>query len=414
MRFLPCVLAAAFVSGCRCGPPTAVPVTLVIQNELPGAIYVNDTSGKLGVTVKRQVQGQLFGFDDLACECSTCQKTCGCTCPLATPFVFKINPGQSVQRQWDGIVRVAGNSSCDKPCLNLENAPLEETFTLELCYSPQAPTGVFPDGGRLEIPAELQGLTCVQQPFQVSDGKVIIAPKRGTTCSKNADCRGLGELCLEGACTSSCPGNTFPDLTPVAVAFRNRGFFVETKDTNQRTLTGTGTIAAVSFLNRLVLQLARTEGGEMLSAEVNVSLPGSSGPPLKVGATVRVKIVDASESQPGNLGILISDQATGSLLFAADTAFNARTLADADLAPFTLENSAEAVGCRVTACGKRLYFDTRFTGSGFNTTVAPGASSLVTVGPLTYRFVAANNTSTPNATSQCKVTQERAYALWRE
>ncbi len=423
MRHLPsapfklfCVtLASLAFDGCRCSPPTAVPVKLVVQNDTNAPLFVDDSSERLGLTVKRDVQGTSFGFNDKPCECSTCEKICTCECADAGSFVRAIPAGQSAERSWDGIVRNSGNSSCGKPCLQNENAPLDETFQLELCYATQLPGVSFADAGRAELPGKLDNVTCVTQPFQVSDGTVKIGPRRGTACTSTSQCVLIGSLCLDGNCTSSCPANDFPDTTPVAVVFRNRGFFDLTTAGTQKIYTGTGTITSVAFLNRLVLQLSKAgAGAEMLTAEVNVNLPGNSGPPLAVGTNVTVKLVDDTSDQPGNVGVVVVDSATKNLLFAADTGFNKRTLQDADLAGLQVQTVGEAAGCRLGGCGKRLYFSTRFSGNGFDSKVLPGQSELVTAGAKTYRFVNANNAVAEASARQCKVKEERAFALWQE
>lgn len=62
-------LMVAVVSGCRCSPATPQPVKLRVINTTRSPIYLDDQQGKRGLTVKRDVNGMLYGFDDLACEC---------------------------------------------------------------------------------------------------------------------------------------------------------------------------------------------------------------------------------------------------------------------------------------------------------------------------------------------------------
>ena len=45
--------------GCRCSPPTPQPVTLRIVNTTRAPIYVDGTLGKLGLALKRDVNGVL-------------------------------------------------------------------------------------------------------------------------------------------------------------------------------------------------------------------------------------------------------------------------------------------------------------------------------------------------------------------
>ena len=58
-----CAIATS-LAGCRCSPGNPSAVTLKIVNPGPQPIYVDATRGTLGLTLKRDVGGTLYAFDD--------------------------------------------------------------------------------------------------------------------------------------------------------------------------------------------------------------------------------------------------------------------------------------------------------------------------------------------------------------
>ena len=135
--FLLSISLMTFV-GCHCSPATPQPVTLRVVNTTRSPIYLDGTAGRLGLTVKREVNGALFGFDDLACTCRYCVNACSttCSCPDAgTGHVIKVESGAKIERTWDGVVQVAGFNNCGtEGCLDQQNAPIWPARARRLLY----------------------------------------------------------------------------------------------------------------------------------------------------------------------------------------------------------------------------------------------------------------------------------------
>ncbi len=422
MRTLSLLLLALSALGCRCSPANPQPVTLRIVNPTRDPIYVDLTGGKLGLTVQRDVAGTKFGFDDLACECRYCVNACGgaCTCPDAgTPRVLRVDPGGTAERGWDGVVQISGASSCTaEPCLDQQNAPLNEPFTLELCFAAQRPTGVlFGDGGigDGELPKVSQ--TCTTKVFTVNDLQVEIGPARGAACTTTADCKGMNELCFDGACTSGCPPNDFPELgsawSLLVPSPDNMGFFERTSRPKGSQLAGTGTITAVGFQGgTLQVSLSRPGPvqGELLTGRVQVQLPAGFGPPLEVGTPVKVVVVDDGATQPTR-AVMVRHATTNEVLFAADVAQGGRLLQPADLAPFTVGDGPAFVGCSQTGCGRFLITGVVFGQGGATVEVLPGKTANVAAAGGTWRFL--NVASGVYLSTSCSVTDLRPYAFWK-
>lgn len=412
------------VAGCRCSPANPQPVTLRVVNTTRAPIYLDGTAGKLGLTIKRDVNGALFGFDDLACECRFCSNACNtsCSCPDAgLGTVLRVEPGSAVERTWDGVVQVAGFSNCGTDnCLDQQNAPLNEPFTLELCYSAQRPQGInFSDAGVGEGPLPKISTTCTTRVFAPQDGQVEISPARGSSCTTTADCKGAGELCFDGACTAGCPANDFPQLGSewlLAIASPdNMGFFERSaRGATGNQFRGTGTLtSAVYQSSSLLLSFSRpgTVPGELLTGGVQIKLPVGTGAPLTAGRQVTALLLDDGDDSAPSRAFLMKDTLTGDVLFAADMGQGGFLLEPTDLAPFSVANGDVAVGCSQTACGRLLFFPLRFSSPAATVELAPGAQDTLSVGSARWNFL--NVSSGAYVTTTCPVQDLRPWAFWK-
>lgn len=420
--FLPLALAVLTlsVSGCRCAPAVPSPVTLRVKNTSRDPLLVNDTKGQLGLTVQRSVNGVWFSFDDLPCECQSCDRICdrSCRCPDAgiTGFVRGISPNGQAERSWDGVIQVAGQATCGEVCLVPENAPPDETFQLQLCFVNQldgvdAPT----DGGRVSAAFPQPTLqTCVTREFQPQQGLVEISPVKGADCMTTADCRGRGELCLNGSCTAGCPSNAFPSQPELIVTYTSMGFFTEARegaDGGRVLQTGTGKITATQFTGETLQVTLSNAGG---SGRVDVKLPGGlGGPSLSPNTDVKALVAIRTIDNQSIRGVTLRDATTNELLFAADSAIGSPVLRDAELAPFTVTREPAAVGCRFDAtCGKLTFSKQKLTNGTASVSVEPGRLASVTVGAMmSYRFWNVTD-GQYGATSTCD--SYRPYAFWKE
>lgn len=419
-------LAASFLIvsalGCRCSPTDPSPVTLRLKNTTSAAIFVDDTDDKLGLGVQRNVGGTWFGFDEkLKCPCLSCDQVCSgnCVCDGGSPsFVRKVLPGDTFERTWNGVVQVQSPSGCADGCLRPENGPLDETFNLQLCYQLQVQGVDPPDGGRTAAVYPKPDQTCVDKEFRIIDGVVEVGPRKGTACMSQLDCTGVGELCLGGACTASCPANGFPTLGSgwaLRIDSSDQGFFTAASDGGQSGVqTGTGEITSVVYNGgTMTIRLRRIgTSGEVLTAAVYVTLPMGQAAPLPQNATVTVRLIDGStNANPENRALVIREPA-GALLFAADHAQQGTLLKAADTAPFRVSFAAPLVGCRFNECGKQLFFQTRFEAPPANSAMDPGKSVLVTIPQGAYRVL--NVSSGSYGATTCKLFDIRPFAIWRE
>jgi hypothetical protein len=426
MRGLLFFLMLLSVAGCRCSPANPQPVTLRVINTTRSPIYVDATGGKLGLTVKRDINGNLFGFDDLACECRYCSNACNssCSCPDAgVERVLRLEPGSTTERTWDGVVQVAGFSNCgSQGCLDQQNAPLNEPFTLELCFSAQRPTGIaFDDAGVGSGLLPKVTTTCTTQVFAPQDGEVEIGPARGSACMTTAECKGEGELCLDGACTTGCPANDFPQVGSewiLAIASPdNMGFFeMSARGDEGNQFSGTGTLtSAVYQSNSLLLSFSRPGPimGEQLTGRVQIKLPIGTGAPLMAGKQVVATLIDDGDDMAPSRAFTMRDAMTGELLFAADMGQGGRLLTATDLGPFSVGDGTVAVGCTQTSCGRLLYFPLRFSVGALTLDLDPGAQGKLTTGTGTWNFLNVSSGAYEKATS-CPVSDLRPFAFWKE
>ncbi|MBL8912814.1 MAG: hypothetical protein JNM17_19130 [Archangium sp.] len=424
MRFLSVTfLMMAVISGCRCSPPTPQPVTLRVINTTRSPIYVDGSGGKLGLKIQRDVGGQLFAFDDLACECRFCTNVCNtsCTCPDAgLPLVRRIDPGATAEREWNGVVQTTGYSNCGTDsCLDQQNAPLNEPFTLELCFNVQRPQGArFDDAGVAEGVIPILNSTCTTRQFAPQDLVVEIGPTRGSACTSNADCKGTGELCFDNACTTGCPANEFPQLGSewvlLVASVDNMGFFEQSaRGTDGKQFVGTGTLtSAVYQSSSLLMSFSRpgTVPGEVLTGRVQVKLPAGVGVPITTGNIVKVLVTDDGADVPSR-AVLIEDATTSEVLFAADMAQGVRALTDMELAPFSISSGSTAVGCTQDGCGRKLFFPLTFTGGGGSLELVPGQQGDLTVGAARYHFL--NVSSGRYETTTCDISDQRPWLFWK-
>lgn len=422
MRVLLPFLMLSAIAGCRCSPATPQPVTLRVVNTTRSPIYVDGSGGKLGLTVKRDVNGTLFGFDDLACECRYCENACtsSCSCPDAgVDRVIRLEAGKTLERTWDGVVQVAGSSNCGGSCLDQVNAPLNEPFTLELCFAAQRPTGIaFDDAGVGNGPLPRVSTSCTTRVFAPQDLEVEIGPARGAACTTTAECKGEGELCLDGACTTGCPANDFPEAGSEwllnIVNPSNMGFFERSaRGATGNQYSGTGTLtSAVYQSNSLLLSFSRpgTVMGEMLTGGVQLKLPVGTGAPIVAGGQVIATVIDDGEENPSRAFVL-KDATTGDILFAADMAYEKRLLEAQDLGPFSVSDGTVSTGCRQTSCGRLVFYPLRFTAGARTIELNPGAQGELTVGSGRWNFL--NVTSGVYEKSTCPVKDLRPFAFWK-
>lgn len=430
LLFICLSLLAVSVTGCRCSPSQATPVTLRLKNSSTDPIFVDDTGGALGLQLQRNVAGMLYGFDDTpACECVSCELVCGCDCSgvVERPFIRKVMPGQTFERGWSGDVQVSGVVSCgsfdNRDCLKAEAAPADEELTLELCYQLQV-TGLpeLPDGGTFEAVLPKTGRSCVQKTFRPMDGVVEVGPRKGATCTTSAECVGPGEQCFSGSCTTGCPDNGYPVLGS-GWALRipspdDQGFFTQQPgavDGGIKVVAGTGTVTSVLYQGTtMVIRLSRLEAGtgDTLRGAVYLQLPPGPAAPLEQGSTVQVRVIDgSSRDNPDNRALVVRSM-DGGLLLAADMAQQGSLLTPADTTPWTVSFPNLVLGCRQDQCGKQLFFPTKFQGPDQALTLDPGKSATQVSGQGTYR--ALNVFSASYGQTSCDLFDFRPWAIWRE
>lgn len=420
--FFPALLVLS-VSGCRCSPATPQPVTLRVVNTTRLPIYVDGTQGRLGLGLQREVNGMQFPFDDLACPCRYCTNACDttCTCPDAGPErVLRLEAGATAERTWDGVVQLSGFSNCGTDgCLDQQNAPLNESFTLELCFSGQRPTGVnFDDAGVGLGPLPKVTTNCTTRQFAPQDLEVEIGPPRGSACTNQSECKGEGELCLDGACTTGCPANEFPvvgaEWILTVATPDNMGFFEMSARPEGNQYAGTGTLtSAVYQSSTLLLSFSRPGPmpGELLTGRIQIKLPTGIGAPLMSGRQVTAVLVDDGDTQTPSRAFVLKDAATGDLLFAADMGQGGRLLLPSDLGPFSVEDGQEAIGCSQDACGRLLYFTLRFKAGTQSIDLKPGEQGELSVGSSQWKFL--NVSSGAYGSTSCPVKDLRPWVFWK-
>jgi hypothetical protein len=426
------VIFSFAMGACVCSPSTPQSVTLRLKNTSPAAIYVDQSDGRLGMVVQRNLGGQYTSFVETpACDCQSCDQICSvatCDCPMPAGMVLRVAAGDSVERTWSGVVQISGSAECGgfgtgTTCLSPDNAPYNETFNLHLCYVLQAPGLEFPDdGGSTSGTLDMTSVTCTDKEFHIEDGLAEISPPRGADCVTTADCKGAGELCFSGACTASCPDNGYPSIGQnwnVSVGVDPMDFFDVATDGKGRTVyTGTGTITSAAYSgNSVAIQLGRTgSAGEMLRGTVHLSVPPMQLGPLASGTGVTVKAIgpNMTESQ-GNGALLIrATDDGGTLLVAVDAAQNGALLSPADVAPLTVTFNTDTIGCTTSSgCGKVLYSTTTFTLAGKSVKLEPGSNANL-VDP-TGVFRALNVEAQINgAGATCDPADIRSYLIWRD
>ncbi len=403
----PLLIAALLValSACQCGPDAPTAVQFVLTNTGSNALYVDASDGRMGLVVKRRVGGEWRPFVETpACECLSCELVCGgCDCDglEPAPRVMKLGPGETFERVWEGQVQQSGTGSCSgafiqgPACLRAENPPLDETFQLELCWAPSSNGGEGAPSMEV-VPGSLpaKSTLCIERPFTVADGRVEIGPEQGRSCSTHAECTGAEELCFSGACTRACPESGFPELGGTwqlrIPEPDDQGFFTHKTEGALTTSSGSGTVGSVRYENGTMTVTLRRQlpGGGAAIGTLYVTIPGGVAAPLTVGEPIAVTVVDASSDQnPDHRAVVVRDGA-GTLLLAADTAQGGRILTDAQIAPFSLSRTGEGpVGCRHTACGKRLDHKTRFAHGEQAVSLSPGEAADWVAGGQTWKLL---------------------------
>ncbi|HEY0883626.1 MAG TPA: hypothetical protein VGD87_18975, partial [Archangium sp.] len=308
-------------------------------------------------------------------------------------------------------------------CLDQVNAPLNEPFTVELCFAAQRPNGIaFDDAGVGNGQLPRVSTSCTTRVFAPQDLEVEIGPARGAACMTTAECKGEGELCLDGACTTGCPANDFPQLGSdwilTVASPDNMGFFeMSARGTTGNQYSGTGTLtSAVYQSNSLLLSFSRpgTVMGEMLTGRVQIKMPVGTGAPLTAGKQVVATVIDDGDDSAPSRAFIMKDALTGDILFAADMAQDKRMLEPTDLGPFTVSDSTVAVGCSQTSCGRLLYFPLRFaTTGGQSVELNPGAQGELTIGSGTWNFLNVSSGAYEKPPSSCPVKDLRPFAFWK-
>ncbi len=423
------IFASAMLGGCMCTPSTPKSVTLRLKNTSRDTLFVDTTDGRLGMVVQRSVGGAWSSFVETPrCACQSCDAICTagtCSCPEpTTTFIQRVPPDSTFERTWAGVVQTNSVTSCggfgtETACLQAENAPYNETFNLHLCYALTATlNGVSTDGGAVEgaLPTDVG---CVDREFRIDDGVAEIGPQRGADCVTDADCKGMGEMCFSGACTASCPANTFPSEaeSSVRIAIDDRGFFTTMRDGAKTLYVGSGSVGSATYnTSSLRIFFTRTGmAGETLTATVDLDVPRASQlGPLAVGQRVQVRIVDSSPTArpTSNVGLVIRDE-TGALLIVADSGLTTPNLAASDLMPFTVTFSGAAVGCRMTACGKEIFKTISFSDGTKTVKLEPGQMENIVNASGTFRAVNVFG-GEYGAASPCEPKLIRPYILWRD
>jgi hypothetical protein len=334
--------------------------------------------------------------------------------------VIRIEPGSTAERTWNGVIQTAGFSNCGTDqCLDQVNAPLNEPFTLELCFNAQRPTGVrFDDAGVGEGSIPVLSSTCTTRQFAPQDLVVEISPARGSACTTNADCKGMNELCFDNACTTGCPANDFPTLGAEWVLLvaspDNMGFFEQSaRGALGKQLTGTGTLtSAVYQSSSLLLSFSRagTVPGEQLTGRVQVKVPAGIGVPLTAGSMVKVLFTDDGADVPSR-AISVRDATTDEVLFMADMAQGGRAFTAMETAPISISDGATAAGCTQDGCGRKLYFPLSFSGGGSQIDLLPGQEDELLVSGTRYHFL--NVSSGRYATTSCDINDQRPWLFWK-
>ena len=424
------VTLAVAAASCRCGGDVPTPVTVRVKNTLPQGLWVDQTRGLLGVELQRSggVGGWQTFREALACDCERCEQVCGCTCDAgnAPPRVVKVAGLGSAEREWAGTIQEPGEVTCGsifggRSCFRPYIPSLDEKLRARLCYALGPPIGTAdPGDAGIPVPGALDpaSLLCVAAEFRPVDGEVELTPILGSSCQSHDQCKqDGGELCFEGACTTSCPAHGFPEYGTtwlVAVSASDQGFFTTTTAGATTVSEGTGTLTDVQINNgtmRLSLSRPAAGGGNVI-ASVYLTVPAAYFPVLLRSETLSVKVVDASTSRiPYNRAISVRDSA-GRLLLAVDPAIPGAILGAADTAPFSVSGTGQIVGCDLQPCGKRLHFRTAFGGAttdaGAVLELDPGGSSTVVAGGLTYKLL---NLVNNRPASICSATPQMTYLV---
>lgn len=429
MRALAAVAFVWVAAGCRCAPDTPQAVTIRVRNTSPDPIFVDDTGGRLGLTVQRKTGAEWRGFAEAPpCACLACDQVCrGCFCPADAGFgsrtVRKVMPNESYARTWAGVVNTEATNSCGllvggSSCLQAENAPLDESFRLQLCYVHSIPGVTVGDGGTAPGALPDLGQTCVGREFMPSDLEAEVTPQRGAACTSHAECLGKDELCFSGACTAGCPANDFPLISATwsvrLGSVDDQGFFSTTTANGQTVYSGAGTVGSALYNgNALELRLSRPlDGGAVVTAGLDLTLPTGHAPPLTPGQAVVVKVIDASSSaNPENRAVTLREPA-GALLLAADVGQGGSLLQGGDLAPFAVAWESTLVGCRAGDCGKELFSPVRIIGPSGGVSLQPGNTAPHSTPDGTYRLL--NVGSSTWATTACRFKTLRPFLLYRE
>ena len=124
------VIFSFALAGCMCTPSAPKSVTLRLKNTSRSPVWVSQTNGSLGMEVQRGLSGGYHSFEESpACGCMACDVVCDGPCGCAPPikWVQNVQPGQSLQREWNGVVQIDTTAGCGgfggTPCQQADNKP---------------------------------------------------------------------------------------------------------------------------------------------------------------------------------------------------------------------------------------------------------------------------------------------------
>ncbi len=374
------LLGGLAVSCGSCLEHAAVPVTFKVRNELAWPIYVQDDFGQLGTSVLRRegdgTQVLLRETSPCACEeCSTSQSCNLCDCTSPTTLVRRIEPGETLERVWQGEFREEVDLGCEdgrdrgailrSTCLGDRLAAQPGAYRVRLCYA-QSITGAPPGDDR--FPAELRGkLTCSTADFEHPAHVVEVSTSNPESCKATRDCP-EGQLCQGGRCSADCLPHEVPalggDWTVEIGGLDDRGFFTVTERKGSKVYEGTGKVTSVRYNRGTTnLELERIgDNGLDFSASLYYVLPEGRAVPITVGETLSITLRMYPDDGPRRLGRGIVLRQAGTLLLAADTGVGGIVLDGYEVpnSKFNVDVEGAAFACNPGDCGRRTHRTTSF------------------------------------------------------
>lgn len=403
------LLGGLAISCGSCLEHAAVPVSIQVRNDLDWPIYVADDFGQLGTSVlRREGDGTLVLLrETAACPCEECsdQGCAACDCQQQTTLVRRIDPGETIERNWHGEFREEVPFGCESSrgrrranCLGDRLAAQPGAYRVMLCYA-QSITGAPADRDR--FPAELRNeLTCSTVDFEHPSDVVEIATSDPQVCRNSAECPS-GQICQGGRCSADCLPHQVPalggDWTVEIGGLDDRGFFEVTEEKGGlKHYAATGKVTSVRYNRGTTnLEIERIgANGLDFSASLYYVLPQGRAVPITVGETLEVTLRLHDDGGPRRLGRAIVLRRDGKLLLAADTGVGGKVLAG----PETAEQPKLAIAvegapfaCNPGDCGRRTHRTTTFTIDGQEHVLEAGKSLEVEIGEDIYELISAGN-----------------------